>query len=157
MPYEIQGKLDDNELIIDFSEELPHYKILIAKSLLQHTGQLLLNLDINFIKIRLKESKIDYDTVEDGELLVYLSGIFLGHGVMLYRNLIESGTSSENFWQKKWRYISIMPVPVMAYALALYCNLFEEENPTWKNNLSVDLQKKLENAIEFIKKDLNPL
>lgn len=156
-PYQIDGRIENTDLSVDRSTEEYLYKIIIAKSLLTNTGQLLLNLDLNFIKIHLLENKIDCDTVEDGELLVYLAGIFLGHGIILYRNLIESGTSSDNFWQKKWRYVSIMPEPVMAYGLALYCNLFEEDDPAWKNNLSVSLKNQFEKAVEFIKKDSNPL
>jgi tetratricopeptide (TPR) repeat protein len=156
-PYEIQGRTNDCEFIIEKSGETIHYKVLIAKSLLKHTGQLLLHLDHNFIKIRLIESKIEYDTGDDDDLFVFLAGIFLGHGVILYRNLIDIGTSSDNFWEKKWKYVSIMPIPVMAYALALYYNLIEDENPAWKNNLSVDLTKQFENAFEYIKKDPNVL
>jgi tetratricopeptide (TPR) repeat protein len=156
-PYQIDGHIENTELFVDRSTGKNLYKIVIAKSLLLNTGQLLLNIDINFIKIRLTESKIEYETDEDNEHFVYLAGIFSGHGLILYRNLIDSGTSSDNFWQKKWRYISIMPEPVMTYALALYCNLFDEDDPAWKSILSADLKNKFENAVEFVKADGNPL
>jgi tetratricopeptide (TPR) repeat protein len=156
-PLEIQGGTNDCELLVERTGETVYYELLIAKSLLKHTGQLLLLVDHNFIKIRLTESKIEFETGNEDDLFLFLAGIFLGHGVMLYRNLVETGKSSDGFWERKWRYVSIMPVPVMAYALALYSHLTENYDPEWKTNLSVDLANQFDNAIEYIKKDSNPL
>jgi hypothetical protein len=115
----------------------------IAKSLLSHPGQLLLNLDLNFIRIRLTEYKIQYDTGTDTDLFLYLCGIFNGHGVMLYQNLVDTGVTSDTFWEKRWRFVADMPVPVMAYALALYYDLIEKRDPVWKNDLPADLKNQL--------------
>lgn len=156
-PLEIQGESNDCELLVERSGETIHYELLIAKSILKHTSQLLLLLEHNFIKIRLTESKIEYETDNEDDLFIFLAGIFSGHGVMLYRNLFETGKSSDGFWERKWRYISIMPVPVMAYALALYSSLTENYDPAWKINLSVDLAKQFDNAVEYVKKEPNPL
>lgn len=154
---EIEGRTNDCELLVERSGETFYYELLIAKSLLKHTGQLLLLLEHSFIKIRLTENKIEYETGNEDDLFIFLAGIFLGHGVILYRNLVETGKSSDGFWEKKWRYVAIMPIPVMAYALALYSHLTESYEPDWKTNLSVDLAKQFENAIEYIKSDSNPL
>lgn len=156
-PLEIEGGTNDCELLVKRSGEMFHYEFMISKSLLKHTGQLLLLLDHSFIKISLTENKIEYETGSEDDLFIFLAGIFSGHGVMLYRNLVETGRSFDGIWEKKWRYAAIMPVPVMAYALALYSHLTENYRPQWKTNLSVDLAKEFENAIEYIKKDSNPL
>lgn len=156
-PYEIQGRIENTELIIERSGKDNLYRISIAKTLFKHPGQLLFELDIIFIKIRLLESKIDFEMDDDWDLLIYLAGIFFGHGVILFRSLNEWGTSSDNFWKTNWKFVSLIPEPVMAYALALYCNLFDDNTPSWKSNLGIDRQRLFENAVEFIKKDSNPL
>lgn len=159
MPYEIQGRPFERELFIDQSQNKNFYKIQIAKNLTQHPGQLILNLALSFIAIKLTEHKVKYDTGDDddADLFLYLAGIFAGYGILLYQNLVDSGISSDAFWQKRWRYVSEMPVQVMAYALALYYDLTEEKDPVWVNDLSGDLKKEFGGAIEFISVDSNPL
>jgi hypothetical protein len=50
-PLEIEGRTNDCELLVERSGETFYYELLIAKSLLKHTGQLLLLLEHSFIKI----------------------------------------------------------------------------------------------------------
>jgi tetratricopeptide (TPR) repeat protein len=156
-PYEIHGKIIESHLFVDKSCNEFLYKINLSKSLLKHPGQLLINLEIIFIKITLTESKIEYEDLSDADEFVYLVGIFVGHGVILYQNLLNAAVIADTFfWRRTWKYVSDIPVPVMAYALALYYNLKEEDTPDWMKYLSVDFQKQYEGAIKFIKKDSNP-
>lgn len=128
-----------------------NYKIHIAKSILNHHNRLIFNLIYEFIKIRLTEDKLQYDSGEDTSLFLFIAGIYFDFGVLLSQNLTDKGQINDAFWVTKWNYISEMPNEIMAFALAIYSKLTAQENPEWKNELPQEFRKLFDNAISYLK------
>lgn len=152
VPYEMESPFEADTVIAENA-----YQIFIAKSLLQHPKRLIFSLIYEFIKIRLSEDKLQYDTGEDTGLFIYLAGVYFGFGVILSQNLVERGLSSDGFWETKWNYVSEMPQEVMAYALASYANLINQDNPDWKQQLPGDLKQQFELATKYLHDRPTPL
>ena len=158
VPYEIQGHPFECEMEITEKDGGNNYHLFIAKTLLKHPGRLLLNLIIQTLKAKQFENKLPIEDVNEIDLLMYHTAIYLGFGFLLYQNLAEHGNSNDGlFWERKWRFISPMPIPVMAYAMALFYDLKEDKDPVWKNQLKADLKKVYNLASQFISETGNPL
>ncbi len=146
MPYEIEGKPFETELEIEQGK----YKIHIANSLQKHPKRLTYSLVYEFIRIKLTENKLQFDTSDDTDLFIYLAGIYFGFGVLLSQNLKDIGRVNDGFWETKWNYISEMPNEIMAFALATYSKLIKKDSPKWKENLPSDLKNQFEKAIKYL-------
>ena len=146
MPYEIEGKPFETELEVDDAK----YKIHIANSLQKHPKRLIYSLVYEFIRIKLIDNKLQFDTGDDTELFIYLAGIYFGFGVLLSQNLKDTGRVDDGFWETKWNYISEMPNEIMAFALATYSKLIEQDSPKWKENLPSDLKSQFGKAIKYL-------
>lgn len=146
MPYEIEGKPFETELEIEEGK----YKIHIANSLQKHPKRLIYNLVYEFIRIKLTENKLQYDTGDDTDLFLYLAGIYFGFGVLLSQNLKDTGRVDDGFWETKWNYISEMPNEIMAFALATYSELIEQNSSKWKDDLPSELKSQFEKAIKYL-------
>ena len=146
MPYEIQGKPFETDT--EISEN--YYKIHIAKSISKRPNRLIFNLIYEFIRIRLSESKVQYDTGEDTSLFIYIAGIYFRFGIPLSQNLTDVGRTDDGFWETKWHYVSEMPNEVMVFALATFSKLIEQDDPIWKNELPRELRLQFERAISFL-------
>lgn len=146
MPYEIEGKPFETELAIGEGK----YKIHVANSLQKHPKRLIYSLVYEFIRIKLTENKLQYDTGGDTGLFIYLAGIYFGFGVLLSQNLKDTGRVDDGFWETKWNYISEMPNEIMAFALATYSKLIEQDSPKWKDNLPSDLKSQFGKAIKYL-------
>ncbi|WP_338764531.1 tetratricopeptide repeat protein [Bernardetia sp. ABR2-2B] len=130
------------------------YILHIPNEIVKRPNQLLFSVLKGFIKIRLLESHLSYDTGHEDydDLFIHLVGIYFGFGVIFLQNLIGGGYSTDGIWETKWSYTSIMPKEVMTYSLALYCGLIEEENFEWKENLHPSIKLQFEKAMEFLAK-----
>jgi tetratricopeptide (TPR) repeat protein len=146
MPYQIEGKPFEAETEIGDNG----YKIYIAKSLTKHPKRLIYNLIYEFIKIRLSESKLQFDTGNDTSLFIYIAGIYFGFGVILSQNLTDTGRVDDGFWETKWNYISEMPKEIMAFGLATYSKLIEKDNLGWKDELPKELRLQFTKAIDYL-------
>lgn len=146
IPFEMQGKPFETETEVRENG----YKIYIAKNISKQPNRLVFNLIYEFIKIILIENELQYDTGEDTSLFIFIAGIYLGFGIPLSQNLIDSGRSDDGFWETKWNYVSEMPYEVMAFGLATYAKLLEQDNPAWKNELPQELIIQFERAIAFL-------
>jgi len=146
MPYEIEGKPFETELELEEGK----YKIHIANSLQKHPKRLIYSLVYEFIRIKLTDNKLQFDTGEDTDLFIYLAGIYFGFGVLLSQNLKDTGRVDDGFWETKWNYISEMPYEIMAFALATYSKLIEQDSPQWKGALSSNLKNQFEKAIKYL-------
>ena len=146
MPYQIEGKPFETELEIEEGK----YKIHIASSLQKHPKRLIYSLVYEFIRIKLKDNKLQFDTGDDTDLFIYLAGIYFGFGVLLSQNLQDTGRVDDGFWETKWNYISEMPNEIMAFALATYSKLIEQDSPKWKGDLPSDLKSQFEKALKYL-------
>jgi tetratricopeptide (TPR) repeat protein len=146
VPYEIEGKSFETALETDKGE----YKIHIANSLQKHPKRLVYNLVYEFIRIKLTENKLQFDNGDDTDLFIYLAGIYFGFGVLLSKNLRDTGIVNDGFWETKWNYISEMPYEVMAFALATYSKLIEQDSPKWNHDLPSDLRGLFGKAIKYL-------
>ncbi|MFT4661160.1 MAG: Tfp pilus assembly protein PilF [Patiriisocius sp.] len=146
MPFEMQGKPFETETEITEN----NYKIHIAKSISKRPSRLTYSLIYEFIKIRLTENKLQFDTGDDTSLFIFIAGIYFGFGIPLSQNLTDRGRVDDGFWETKWNYVSEMPNEVMAFGLAIYSKLIEQDNPEWKNELSQELRVQFESAIVFL-------
>lgn len=155
MPYEIHGLPFECEMEVKQGQG---YHLSIAKALLDHPSRLLLSMILQTVTARQYENKISFDNVGEPELLMYHISIYFGFGLLLYQNLVDQGKSSDGiFWERKWNYSSVIPAPVMAYALALFYNLKGDQDLRWKKELRADLLKEYDRAATYIKDNGNPL
>ena len=153
VPYEMVGEPFESETVI--GENI--YKIIITKSLTRHPKRMLCCLIREFLKIRLSEDKHDYDTGEDTDLFLYLAGVYFGFGVILSQNLVDRGISSDGLWETRWNYVAQIPGEVIAFALATYSKLIEQDRPDWKNQLPDSVRPLFEKAIDFLNNSPSPL
>lgn len=154
IPYQVEGKPFECETQLKKGQST----IFVANSLQKHPERLIYSLIYEFIRIRLTESEVEFDVGgDDTELFIYLAGIYYGFGVILGQNLLDTGRSSDGFWEIKWNYFSEMPQPIMAYSLANYANLRGEHDPAWKNEFKGDFRKMLEEAINYLQANPNDL
>jgi tetratricopeptide (TPR) repeat protein len=93
---------------------------------------------------------LQYDTGDDTSLFIFIAGIYFGFGIPLSQNLTDRGRIDDGFWETKWNYVSEMPNEVMAFGLATFSKLIEQENPDWKNELPQELRLQFEGAIAFL-------
>jgi len=151
IPYMMQGMPFESELVIDKHEGTPtYYKVIIAKSLLKNPGRLIYCLILECLKIRLDMDRVKYDPEADKGLFVYLVGIYFGFGVILTKNLVDIGTSSDGLWSRRWVYKSIMTYQIMAYALALFSWINKEESPEWADALASECREEFRLSMVFI-------
>lgn len=130
------------------------YKIYVPNSLINHPTRLIYSLIHEFIKIKLTDNKLHYDTGKETDLFIYLAGVYFGFGVILYQNLNETVRETDGVWETKWNYSSQMPMEVMAFALATFSKLIEQDSPLWKDNLTKELKKQFTLAINYL--TINP-
>lgn len=157
IPFQIQGNPFHCQTEILKSDGKNIYKIFIAKYLLDYPERLLYNLIYELIKVRFLENNIVFDTGEDTDLFIYLAGIYFGFGLILSRNLIDTGQQVYGFWETKWNYTSEMPVPVMAYSLALFHSLFEDDGTDWRDLLPPTFKTEFLKAQDVLKKNPHKL
>ena len=110
MPFEMQGKPFETET--EFTDD--NYTIHIAKTIADRPNRLIFSLINEFIKIRLTENKLQFDTGDDTSLFIFIAGIYFGFGIPLCQNLTDRGRIDDGFWETKWDYVSEMPTEVMA-------------------------------------------
>lgn len=146
VPYMSEGKPFEAETEVLING----YKLHIAKSITKRSNRLVFSLIYEFIKIRLLESGLKFDTGEDTELFIFLAGIYFGFGIPLAQNLTDRGRASDGFWETKWNYVSQMPNEVMAFSLATYSKLIDKDAPEWINELPSKLKSQFENAIDLL-------
>lgn len=153
LPYEIEGKIFET----DFETVEEKYKIYIANNLHKHPKRLIYSLVYELIRIKLTDNKLQFDSGDDTDLFIYLAGIFFGFGVLLSQNLKDTARVEDGFWETKWNYISDMPYEIMAYGLATYSKLIEQDKPKWKDSLPGELKGQFEKAIKYLDKNPSPL
>ncbi len=146
IPLQTEGLQFDTELEICQNE----YKIYIAKSITKRLNRLIYHIIQEFIKIKLTEDKLKFDNGDETSLFIYLAGIYFGFGVILSQNLIDSGRAVDGFWETKWINASQMPSEIMAYGLAIFSKIIQNDNPNWKIELPKELKLKFEEAIKYI-------
>lgn len=149
LPYELNGRPFQSGLIVAEGQ----YHIILARSLLKHDATLLASLINEFLKIRLTNDQQKYDTGEDADLFLYLAGVYWGFGPLLYQSLVNTGRSSDGYWETKWNFVADLPREVMAYAIALRLDLQPQEDLSWKGELSNELEYLLDAAIEYQKQN----
>jgi Tfp pilus assembly protein PilF len=147
LPLETQGKSFETETEVNEGS----YKIHIANSVARRPNRLIYSLIYEFIKIRLIENKLKYDTGEDTSLFIYIAGIYFGFGIPLSQNLTDKGRVDDGFWETKWSYVSEMPYEVMAFGLATFSKLIEQDSPEWKNLLPQELRLHFESTLLLLK------
>lgn len=125
MPFEVETEMKEEG-----------YTIGVAQSLLKRPGRLVYSLVYECIRIRLAESKLQFDSGGDTGLFLFLAGIYFGFGILLSQNIRDIGRDNDGFWQTKWENVSEMPVEVMAFGLAMYAKLIDQNNPEWKKRTS---------------------
>jgi Tfp pilus assembly protein PilF len=153
IPFEIEGTPFETELELEGGK----FKIFIANSIQNHPKRIIYNLVYEFIKIKLIDNKIQYDSSDDKDLFIFIAGIYFGFGVLLSQNLRDIGRFDDGIWETKWYYISEMPNEVMAYGLATYAKLIEQNKPKWKEYLPSDLKRQFIKAMKYLDKNPNNL
>jgi tetratricopeptide (TPR) repeat protein len=158
IPFEIQGPSFECELEYTVVDNTSHFTIHFAKTLLSHPKRLVFNSIFKFIQIKLAQTDIEWlNDEQEHYFLFFLIGIYTGWGVILSQTMTEVGKDQDMFWQKSWKYISPMPVAVMAYSLALHSSMREEKAASWKNFLPPDIRDAYEKALVYVDEAPNPL
>ncbi|HEY3404738.1 MAG TPA: tetratricopeptide repeat protein, partial [Ohtaekwangia sp.] len=159
VPYELEGKPFETDLVVVNG----NYKIVIANSLRSHPKRLFYDIIYEFIRIKLHHSNVPFDsgtgddTGNDTALFIYLAGIYFGFGVLLSQNLKDTGVVNDGFWETKWSYISDMPDEVMAFGLATYATLIEQDGSAWIDSLPRGLKTQFEKAMAYLREHPSPL
>jgi tetratricopeptide (TPR) repeat protein len=157
IPYELHGATFECDLELIEQDNSYHYKFYFAKSLLKTPKRILFNSVFYFIQIRLSKTNIDWLKNEDHYFLFYLIGIYTRWGVVIAQTMTDVGKKIDGFWERSWKYISLMPVPVMAYSLALHASVLDEKDTLWKNYLPPGIREQFEKARELIRQNPNPV
>ena len=105
---------------------------------------------MNSYESNLPTTNCNLTRVDDTDLFLYLAGIYFGFGVLLSQNLKYTGRIDDGFWETKWNYISEMPNEIMAFALATYSKLIDQDSPKWKENLPSELKSQFEIALKYL-------
>lgn len=146
MPLSVEGHTFETEVeILD-----GNYKIYVANFLLQQPKRLVYFLILEFVFIKLNVYSIQLEQNEDSQLFIYIAGIFFGFGVLLSQHLEDSGSVEVGMWVQKWKYKSEMPIEIMAYALALYAKLQNDNSPHWKNELPIEIKRQFEINMKYL-------
>lgn len=155
MPYAFEERPIDCNL--SFDQQTGKYSILIAKNIFKHPNWLIATICYEFSKARLIQSKLEYDTGTDTNLFLYLAAVYLGYGVIIGQNLTNIGVTTDAIWESKWSYITDIPFPVMAYALATFAKLKNDLNPSWKELLPQEIRTEFNLSMEYISRSDNEL
>ena len=149
IPYAINNA---NDCFIHFDKGTNKYKIELANNILKYPKWLISTLSYEFSKVKLIENKVNYDTGNDTDLFLYLAAVFLGYGLIITNNLANIGTKRQGFWVKSWAYSAAIPYQVMAYALAVFTKIQNDDNPDWKKELPKHVQTEMELSIDYLNK-----
>ncbi len=155
-PYQVQGSSFECDVETIRTENGYHYKLVFAKRLLKNPKRLVFNAVYHFIRIRLAQGDINWIKSEGHYFSFYLIGVYTGWGVLFSQTMIDIGRETDGTWERTWKYISPMPIPVIAYSMALRSSLIDEEQPAWKNYLPADIRVQYELSVNYIKKNGNP-
>jgi hypothetical protein len=146
VPVEIKGQSLETEIEITDN----HYTIYIASSIAKRTNRLFFNLIYEFVKIRLTENNLVFDSGDDTSLFIYIAGIHMGFGIPLAQNLKDFGQSSNGSWDTQWNNTSEMHPIVMGFSLATYSLLREENEHSWKEELPKEIEIQFDKALNYI-------
>jgi tetratricopeptide (TPR) repeat protein len=155
MPYATADRPLD--CLLEFDKESGRYSMLLAKDIFNHPTWLIASVCYEISRARLIESKVEYDSGSDTDLFLYLAAVYFGYGVVIAQNLTNIGNRQDILWQRRWAYISDMPYPVMAYALATFSKVSNELNPEWNKLLSQEVREEFDLSIAFMKTSDNKL
>ncbi len=153
LPFKTEGS--NFEIVTEIANN--KYKIVIAKSLLKNSKRLLYKLICEFIEIKLKESKLNFDTGYDTDLFILIAGIYFGFGVIFSQNQIDNGSFDEGMYVTKWNFVSAMPNETMVYALAIYSKLTDNDKPNWLEKMPNELRVFFPKALEHFNSFSNDL
>ncbi len=156
IPYQFQDAPFECDLEIFSKENIYHYKLFFAKSLLKNPKRLVFNAVFQFIKIKLAHGDIEWIKDDDHSFTFYLIGIYTSWGVLLSQTMIDVGRENDGSWVRTWGYVSPMPIPIMAYSMALRSSLIEEKQAPWSGYLPPDIRVQYEKSVEYIKNEDNP-
>lgn len=149
IPYEFGDHPLD--CLIDFNEKYNKYQIVINKDILKHPNRFISLFCYEMSKVRLIESKIDFNSGGDSKYFLFLASVYFGYGVIISKNLIDIGISLDSGWESKWFLTTDFPYPILAYTLALYSIYKEEDNPFWVAYLPEEIRIEFELSLEFVK------
>ena len=149
VPYAIAGTPIDCQL--HANEQNDTYTIACAKSIFKRPGWLISAVCYEFAKARLLHDKLAFAADSNTKPFVYLAAVFLGYGGVVAQHLTQVGRSSDGLWETQWAYASAIPLPVMAYALALFAKLKNDLQPQWREILPGELQKEFDACAAYLR------
>lgn len=99
--------------------------------------------------ILIGEQRITIDA-EDVEPLSGLLSIFLGFGVFVTSALLRESRYTSGHWHySKWRRVGYLPLPVCAYALAIFARN-RQTNGHWVDYLGADARQPFQEGVRFL-------
>src|ERR1035437_3457653 len=148
-PYIFAERPKDFNIDYDYQEN--KFNITIAKNILKHPKWLITSACYEFCKARLIQFNLEFDTSEETNLFLYLVSVYFGYGVIIGQNLVDIGVSQDAMWVERWSYVAKIPVPIIAYSLAIFSRFKNDLHPIWKEHLPKGIRTEYDRAIEFIK------
>ncbi|WP_294296437.1 hypothetical protein [uncultured Chryseobacterium sp.] len=149
-PYVSQGNI--NEIEITKNDEAS-YCITISNSIKDRQKQFIYTIIIEFIRIKLLESRIFEKSNNLSEDFLFLAGVYFGFGVILFENRSEVGTVRTGFWKKTWRFLSPVLPESIIYSFTFYQKLFPVSNFNWKQTLPSEILKNIDASIHLFDSD----
>ena len=150
-PYIFAERPKDFNIDYDYQEN--KFNITIAKNILKHPKWLITSACYEFCKARLIQFNLEFDTSEETNLFLYLVSVYFGYGVIIGQNLVDIGVSQDAMWVERWSYVAKIPVPIIAYSLAIFSRFKNDLHPIWKEHLPKGIRTEYDRAIEFIKEN----
>lgn len=149
VPLELHGLPTSSDLVVLLNNGNRTYKVEIANAIRNSPNLLLKHCILETSKVVAHECEMDLSGNDD-EQLKELFAVYLGFGPVLSNGRFEITRKQDGMWEEKSRYVSALPLPVFAYAVALqgYIRSVEEEALT--EHLSKEVTAEVRLAYRWI-------
>lgn len=152
IPYTLVGTPDCQLL----PQEEGKYHILVSQAALQYPGWLCSMVSRECVRAFLAHNGLTEALKEDSLQFVYFAQVYFGYGGILAENLMERGRSWEGIWERNWFHFHPTPMPVVAYALAVFARLKNDTGAKWSATLPGEVAREMERGVCFLDQSENP-
>ncbi|MEM8890903.1 MAG: tetratricopeptide repeat protein [Bacteroidota bacterium] len=131
-------------------QEEHSYTLLLNRELLKEPRRLIFLLMYEFLQIKMLESALIFEVMDDIGPFMCVAGVYFGLGVLISRNVYSYGKPNYTYWDSKWMSPGAASDEIMAYALALYTQLKEDKDPEWAKLLPSEFSIDYQFALRYL-------
>jgi Tfp pilus assembly protein PilF len=149
VPLELHGLPTSSDLVVEMDNGCRRYKVEIANAIKNSPNLLLKHCILETSRIVAHECEMDFSG-EDIEQLKELFAVYLGFGPVLSNGRFEVSRKQDGMWEEKSRYVSALPLPVFAYAVALQAHIRGTSEAVITEQLSKEVTAEVRLAYRWI-------